>query len=107
MDAPRVYVGAWALCCFQSYQYSNHLERSGSVGGQLRGNKVFLQFWRKVPESDARSVGELGDSIFREHQESLDLLGFRSICLYEIIGGYYITSVFCFCFALWHEPVVR
>ena len=41
VDAPRVYVRAWALGCFhtQSYQYPNLSEGADHIGGQLRGNK--------------------------------------------------------------------
>ena len=53
MDASHVYVGAWALGCFHSH-----------ISGQLRGDKECPfsgvtksgRVWRKVPESDARSV---------------------------------------------------
>ena len=49
----------------QSYQYPNLSEGADRVGGQLRGDKKecpfsgvtkFGRVWRKVPESDARSV---------------------------------------------------
>ena len=48
----------------QSCQYSNLSEGTDSVGGQLCGDKEFSfsgitkssTVWRKVPESDARSV---------------------------------------------------
>ena len=41
MDAPHVYVRAWALGCFHSlnYQYPNLSEGADRVGGQLRGDK--------------------------------------------------------------------
>ena len=50
----------------QSYQYPNLSEGADRVGGQLRGDKECPfsgvtksgRVWRKVPESDARSVGE-------------------------------------------------
>ena len=66
MDAPHVYVCAWMLGCFQSYQYPNLLEGADRVDGQLRGDKEFSfsgvtesgRVWRKVPENDARSVAE-------------------------------------------------
>ena len=53
MGASHVYVGAWALGCFHSH-----------INGQLRGDKECPfsgvtksgRVWRKVPESDARSV---------------------------------------------------
>ena len=49
----------------QSYQYLNLSEGADRVGGQLRGDKECpfsgvtksCRVWRKVPESDARSVG--------------------------------------------------
>ena len=68
MDAPHVYVRAWALGCFQdpqSYQYPNlSAEGADRVAGQLRGDKECPfsgvtksgRVWRKVPESDARGV---------------------------------------------------
>ena len=64
MVASHVYVGAWALGCFQSYQYPNLSEGADRVGGQLRGDKECPfrgvtksgRVWRMVPESDARSV---------------------------------------------------
>ena len=48
----------------QSYQYPNLSEGADRVGGQLRGDKECpfsgvtksARVWRKVPESDARSV---------------------------------------------------
>ena len=66
MDASHVYVRAWALGFLpQSYQYPNLSEGADRVGGQLRGDKECPfsgvtksgRVWRKVPESDARSVG--------------------------------------------------
>ena len=50
----------------QSYQYPNLSEGDDRVGGQLRGDKECPfsgvtksgRVWRKVPESDARSVGQ-------------------------------------------------
>ena len=58
MDAPHVYVRALALGCFY------RAEGADRVAGQLRGDKECLisgvtksgRVWRKVPESDARSV---------------------------------------------------
>ena len=49
----------------QSYQYPNLSEGADRVGGQLRGDKECPfsgvinsgRVWRKVPESDAQSVG--------------------------------------------------
>ena len=51
----------------QSYQYPNLLEGTDHVGGQLHGDKEGPfssvtksgRVWRKVPVSDARSVGEV------------------------------------------------
>ena len=67
VDAPHVYVRAWALGCFYShnYQYPNLSEGADRVAGQMRGDKECPfsgvtksgRVWRKVPESDARSVG--------------------------------------------------
>ena len=65
VDAPHVYVGAWALGSFQSYQYPNLSEGADCVAGQLHGDKECPfsgitksgRVWRKVPESGARSVG--------------------------------------------------
>ena len=64
VDVSHVYVRAWALGCFQSYLYPNLSEGADRVGGQLRGDKECPfsgvtksgRVWRKVPESDARSV---------------------------------------------------
>ena len=60
MDAPHVYVRAWALGCFHNlnYQYPNLSEGADRVGGQLRGDKECPfsdvtksgRVWRKVPE---------------------------------------------------------
>ena len=66
MDASHVYVRAWALGCMHSLnQYPNLSEAADRVGGQLRGDKECPfsgvtksgRVWRKVPESDALSVG--------------------------------------------------
>ena len=65
MDASYVYVRAWALGCFRRLISSPNLsEGADCVGGQLRGDKECPysgvtksgRVWRKVPESDARSV---------------------------------------------------
>ena len=60
VDAPHVYMRAWALGCFpQSYQYLNLSEGADRIGGQLRGDKKCPfsgRVLRKVPESGARSV---------------------------------------------------
>ena len=66
MDASHVYVRASALGCFHSLiSHPNLSEGADRVAGQLRGEKVCPfsgvtnsgRIWRKVPESDARSVG--------------------------------------------------
>ena len=68
MDASRVYVRAWALGCFYSHiSTRTFLEGADRVAGQLRGDKECPssgvtksgRVWRKVPESDARSVGTI------------------------------------------------
>ena len=72
VDVPHVYVRAWALGCFQSYQYPNFLEGADRVGGQLRGDKECPfsgvtksgRVWKKVPESDARSVSRAHTNTF-------------------------------------------
>ena len=52
-----------ARLLLQSYQYLNFSEGADRVGRQLRGDKGAFggvtksgRVWRKVPESDARSV---------------------------------------------------
>ena len=58
----RAYLGARLL--LQSYQYLNLSEGANRVGGKLHGDKECPfsgvtksgRVWRKVPESDARSV---------------------------------------------------
>ena len=67
MDASHVYVGALALGCFYSHINTQTFRRTltASLHGQLRGDKECPfsgvtesgRVWRKVPESDARSVG--------------------------------------------------
>ena len=65
LDAPRVWACLGARLLPQSYQYPNLSEGADRVGGQLRGDKKCPfsgvtksgRVWRKVPESDARSVG--------------------------------------------------
>ena len=62
MDASHVYVRAWAIGC--SYQYPNFSEGADLVGRQVRGDKEYpfsgvtksAIVWRRVPESDLRSV---------------------------------------------------
>ena len=66
MDASHVYVRVLALGCFYShiYKYPNLSESADRVAGQLRGDKEYPfsgvtksgRVWRRVPESDARSV---------------------------------------------------
>ena len=64
VDASHVYVRAWVLGCFQSYQYPNLSEGADRASGQLRGDKERPfsgvtksgRVWRKVLESDAQSV---------------------------------------------------
>ena len=65
MDASHVYVRALALGCFYSHISTRNLsEGADRVAGQLRGDKECPfsgvaksgRVWRKVPESDARSV---------------------------------------------------
>ena len=67
MDAPHVYLRAWALGYFYGHIIStpNLSEGADRVGGQLRGDEECPfsgvtksgKVWRKVPESDAGSVG--------------------------------------------------
>ena len=67
MDAPHVYVRAWALGCFYSHISTQTFRRAltaSRVDTELRGDKECPfsdvtksgRVWRKVPESDARSV---------------------------------------------------
>ena len=66
VDAPHVYVRAWALGCFYNHISTqlNLSEGADRVAGQLRGDKECPfsgvtksgRVWRKVPEIDARSV---------------------------------------------------
>ena len=68
MDASHVYVRTLALGCFRSHISTRTFRRvlTSSLHGQLRGNKEYPfsgvtkcgRVWRKVPESDARSVCE-------------------------------------------------
>ena len=62
----HVYVGALALGCFYSHISTGTFQRALTASlGQLRGDKECPfsgvtksgRVWRKVPESDARSVG--------------------------------------------------
>ena len=65
VGASHVYMRAWAQGCFHSHISGPiHSEGADRVGGQLRGDKDCPfsgvtksgRVWRKVPESDARSV---------------------------------------------------
>ena len=68
MAASHVYVRARALGCFHSLISTETFRRAlaASPAGQLRGDKECPfsgvtksgRVWRKVPESDARSVGK-------------------------------------------------
>ena len=57
----------------QSYQCPNLSESADPVGGQLRGDKECPfsdvtksgRVWRKVPESDARSVGSASSRVMK------------------------------------------
>ena len=70
MDATHVYLHAWA------YQYPNLLEGADRIGGQLRGDKECPfsgitksgRVWRKVLESNARSVLSSLIGFFAEQQ---------------------------------------
>ena len=75
---------AWTLCCFHCS------EGADSVGGQLRGDKECPfsgvtssgRVWRKVPESDARSV--------------CNPMTFRLVCVWssvEAVKGLFSFSV--------------
>ena len=65
MDASHVHVRALALGCFYSHISTRTVRRALTVGGQLRGDKECPfsgvtksgRVWRKVPQSDVRSVG--------------------------------------------------
>ena len=79
-------MGAWLLP--QSYQTSEGADR---VGGQLRGDKEFPfsgvtkygRVWRKVPESDARSVPSKTTLDYRGYgklsKTSLDYRGYGKL----------------------------
>ena len=66
VDAPHVYGRAWALGCFHSLTSTQTFRRAltALLHGQLRGDTECPfsdvtksgRVWRKVPESDARSV---------------------------------------------------
>ena len=74
MDASQVYVRAWALdychSLISTQKYPNLSEGADRVCGQLRGDKECPfsgvnssgRVWRKVPESDARSVRKVPES---------------------------------------------
>ena len=52
MDAPHVYVRAWALDCFYSHVSTRTFQRALTFSGVTKSGRV----WRKVPESDARTM---------------------------------------------------
>ena len=64
VDVSHVYVRAWTLCSFHGLTSTQTFRRELSLGGQLRGDEECPsssvtssgRVWRKVPESDARSV---------------------------------------------------
>ena len=65
VDAPHVYMRAWALGCFRSLISTRTFsEGADRVAGQLRGDKEVPfsgettsgRVWRKVPKRDARNV---------------------------------------------------
>ena len=67
VDAPHVYVRAWALGCFYSHISTQTFRRAltaSRVDTEMRGDKECPfsdvtksgRVWRKVPESDARSL---------------------------------------------------
>ena len=96
---PHVYVRAWALGLLpQSCQYLNLSKGADCVGGQLRGDTE-CPFsgvtksgivWRKVPESDARSV--VGAHIPRIAFLHIPLNSARTGCATE---GALLTSAHC------------
>ena len=64
-----------ARLLLQSYQNPNLSEGADSVGGQLRGDKDQCPFsgvtksgrvWRKVPESEVRSMGDKENLVSEE-----------------------------------------
>ena len=68
VDAPRVYVRAWALGCFYSHISTRTFRRALTVSlvdTEMRGDKECPfsdvtksgRVWRKVPERDTRSGG--------------------------------------------------
>ena len=68
MDAPHVYVRAWALGCFYSHISTRTFRRALTVSlvdTEMRGDKECPfsdvtksgRVWRKVPERDTRSGG--------------------------------------------------
>ena len=67
VDASHVYVRALALGCFYSHISNRTFGGADRVAGQLRGDKEYPfsgvtksgRVWRKVPESGARSVGQV------------------------------------------------
>ena len=67
VDASHVYVSAWALSCFHSHISTQTFQRALTASLDSRAEIKECPFsgvtksgrvWRKVPESDARSVGQ-------------------------------------------------
>ena len=62
VDAPHVYVRAWALGCFHSLISTRTFRRALTASVDSYAEMPFSgvtksgRVWRKVPESDARSV---------------------------------------------------
>ena len=83
VDAPHVYVHAWAIGCFHSLiSTQTFSEGTDRVGGQLCGDKECPfsgitksgRVWRKVPESNAWSVGAWGTKLGSGAWDSWDLI---------------------------------
>ena len=59
VDAPHGYVRAWALGCFCSLiKYPDLSEGADHVGGQLRGDRVPLQWRNKIWQSLEEGAGK-------------------------------------------------
>ena len=84
----RAFLGARLLP--QSYQYPDLSEGTDHVGGQLRGYKECPfsgvtksgRVWRKVPESDARSVGHIRK---KDPRKLLQIKGEKNLIWKEIL----------------------
>ena len=99
VDAPHVYVRAWALGCFYSHISTqlNLSEGADRVAGQLRGDKECPfsgvtksgRVWRKVLESDDRSVYyHLCPYLPHKPVHSsavLNLVSFHQVSIYDIV----------------------